>query len=39
MSKQVALCWLALTLVIILGLAIGVGREIGEYLVFIYLLD
>ena len=39
MSKQTALCGLALAAATILGLAIGVGREIGEYIVYIYLLD
>lgn len=39
MNKQMVLCVLALAAATILGLAIGVGREIGEYIVFIYLLN
>lgn len=39
MNKQMVLYVLGLAAATILGLAIGVGREIGEYIVFIYLLN
>lgn len=39
MNGKAVIYGLALAAVAIFGIAAGIGREIGEYLVFIYLLD